>query len=170
MEAHTKKEEITKIGGGKNNKKGKKPKDHQTADKGGFNIDFAVINKFGLVMVSPPVQPSDLEGKISELTLKKEKYLKEGEAELLQEKDDLMSKVEKEVEAEIEREALAAEEEEKMGGEEVYERKQSYEEEKLASDEAYFKPRRGGGQQVNAGKKPAKRGLILNDEDFPALE
>lgn len=32
-----------------------------------FNIDFAIINKFAFLKISPPLGPTDLDSKISEL-------------------------------------------------------------------------------------------------------
>jgi len=42
-------------------------------------LDFQIINNFGAVKVSPPIDPSDLDKKIEELTKKKVDFLKQGE-------------------------------------------------------------------------------------------
>lgn len=47
-----------------------------------FNIDIAVINKFGFLKVSPPLGTEDLEQKIKELEEKREYFIKEGERKL----------------------------------------------------------------------------------------
>lgn len=47
--------------------KGKKQQQKQADSSKVFNIDFAVINKFGLVQVSPPLSAEDLDSKIQEL-------------------------------------------------------------------------------------------------------
>jgi len=111
MAVHTKKEEVVVIGGGKG-KKGKKPKAQKTEAKATFNIDFAVINKFGLVAVSPPISPEDLDAKIKELTERQKTYLKEGEQTLRKEKSELENDIEKLVEEDIEAEKKQAEQEE----------------------------------------------------------
>ena len=67
----SKKDETVQIGGGKG-KKGKKnkrePKQEQAES---FSIDFGAIAKFGLVGVSPPSSPDELDPKIEELKQKK---------------------------------------------------------------------------------------------------
>ena len=55
-------------------------------------------------MVSPPIEPSDLDKKIEELGKKKVKFEKDGQKELEDEKANLMKNVEREVEAELEKE------------------------------------------------------------------
>ena len=42
--------------------------------KEAFNIDISIINKFGFLKVSPPLGPGDLEGKINELTKKRDDF------------------------------------------------------------------------------------------------
>lgn len=113
LAVHSKKEETMTIIGGGGKKKGKKQKTQQKADTSKqFNIDFVVINKFGLVSVSPPISPEDLGHKIEELTNKKKKFFEDGENQMKQDKDELMNYIEYEVEQEIEAEKKAAEEEE----------------------------------------------------------
>jgi hypothetical protein len=64
--------------GSKGGKKGKKQKAvNSTTDKA-FNIDFTAIGKFGLVQVSPPISPEELDSKIEELTQKQKKFAEEG--------------------------------------------------------------------------------------------
>ena len=48
-------------------KKGKKPKAQTKDASDAFKIDLEVIKKFGIVNVSPPVAPEDLDPKIGEL-------------------------------------------------------------------------------------------------------
>lgn len=67
IQAVVKKDEGIQIGGGKKNK-GKKPKAESSNKPVPFNIDFSVISKFGLVQVSPPISPEELDAKIEELT------------------------------------------------------------------------------------------------------
>lgn len=47
---------MLKVGGGKKNK-GKKMKQKESVTEEAFNIDFAIINKFGFLKVSPPMSP-----------------------------------------------------------------------------------------------------------------
>jgi hypothetical protein len=71
MEAHTKHEDMMFVGGGGKGKKGKKNKQHAqkqsepSTEK--FAIDFHMINKFGLIRVSPPVSAEQLDPKIEEI-------------------------------------------------------------------------------------------------------
>ena len=105
--------------GGKGGKKGKKQnKSKQAEGPKSFNIDFAVINKFGLVQVSPPLAPADLDHKIEELSEKQKMYQKNGDEILKKEREDLEHHIEKMVEEDIEREAKAAEQEEEYDEEE----------------------------------------------------
>ena len=60
------------IGGKKKGKGGKKNKPKDTVVEEAFNIDIAVITKFSLVNVSPPMGPTDLDKKIDELSKKRE--------------------------------------------------------------------------------------------------
>uniref|UniRef100_A0A7S3CIP3 Uncharacterized protein n=1 Tax=Strombidium rassoulzadegani TaxID=1082188 RepID=A0A7S3CIP3_9SPIT len=112
LAAHSKKDDGgIQVGAGKG-KKGKKQKggnSQKAENDSSFNIDFAVINKFGLVMVSPPISPEDLDPKMKELELRKVKLAKDGEAELAEEKRNLMKHVENEVEEELKKEAREAE-------------------------------------------------------------
>jgi hypothetical protein len=48
-------------------KGGKKIKQKDTIVEEAFNIDIAIITKFSLVNVSPPMGPTDLDKKIDEL-------------------------------------------------------------------------------------------------------
>jgi hypothetical protein len=77
--AAPKKEEITIIGGGKGGKKGKKPKNNAKEVVEQFKIDLEVIKKFGIVGVSPPIAPEDLDPKIEELKMRLVKLNSEGE-------------------------------------------------------------------------------------------
>jgi hypothetical protein len=55
------------VGGKKKGKGGKKIKSKDTIVEEAFNIDIAIITKFSLVNVSPPMGPTDLDKKIEEL-------------------------------------------------------------------------------------------------------
>jgi len=67
IQAVIKKDENIQMGGGKG-KKGKKQRQPKADDNKGISVDFAVISKFGSVGVSPPVEASQLDSKIEELT------------------------------------------------------------------------------------------------------
>lgn len=178
-----------------NKKKGKKPKAQNKANDAPktFNIDFAVINKFGLVHVSPPISPEDLDHKITELQDKQKRYERDGNEELNKEKADIEQNVEKMVEEDIEAEIKAAAEEEnseeeeektekkpqpkkagiKKPKDEFFDGSDSEEDNQLTSG-AYAKPSRGGGQPANRGARRGGRGgrqgnAAFDDEDFPTL-
>ena len=70
MAVQSKKDDMLIVGGGGKGKKGKKNKQQKVEQAQTFNIDFAVINMFGIVGVSPPIAPTDLDPKIEELTTK----------------------------------------------------------------------------------------------------
>ena len=104
LAAAPKKEEMTIIGGGKG-KKGKKPKANQNATAADlFKIDLEVIKKFGIVGVSPPISPEDIDPKIEELKSRLVILNKEGEKELEKEKSELAKNIDKAVEEDLERE------------------------------------------------------------------
>lgn len=107
-------EENFKVNKGKKGKKAGKKSDNSTS----LNIDFAVINKFGLVNVSPPITSEDLDHKIDELTQKKQKFIEEGSKILSKEKADLEKYIEQMVEEDIENELKAAAEADEYGEEE----------------------------------------------------
>jgi hypothetical protein len=77
------------VGGGRK-KGGKKPKvkDSEQA-KEEFEIDITLINKFGFLKISPPLNKESLDGKITQLTELKAKYEKEGEERLREEEEKL---------------------------------------------------------------------------------
>lgn len=105
-----KKEEMTIIGS-KGGKKGKKPKTQTMSSSEVFKIDLEVIKKFGIVGVSPPVAPEDLEPKIEELKIRLVKLNQEGEKELDYIKQELAKNIDLAVEEDIEREQKANEDE-----------------------------------------------------------
>lgn len=80
------------VGGGKG-KKNKKQKNNQANKEVGpsdtFEIDFFQIKMFGLVRLSPPLAPKDLDEKIEDLKKKRLEFTKEGEALLKEEIKDL---------------------------------------------------------------------------------
>lgn len=75
--------------GGK--KKGKGPRKAKQASEveEAFKIDITVINKFGFLKVSPPLDKDNLESKIKELSEKMTNYEKEGELRLKEEEEKL---------------------------------------------------------------------------------
>lgn len=111
--AASKKDDLMVVGGGGKGKKGKKQKNQQntgpTTQSNHFEIDFHQIKMFGVVRLSPPLGPQDLDEKIEQLTKKEQEYIEEGEALLKKEKTDLEQLIEKEVDEELERERRVAE-------------------------------------------------------------
>jgi len=83
-----------------------------------FNIDFAVIGKFGLVSISPPISPEQIDEKLDELTQRQKKYLADGAAVLEKEKSDILRDIERIVDEDIEAEVKAAAEQEDAYGDE----------------------------------------------------
>lgn len=82
MAVEHKKEELFTVGGGNKGKKGKKQKTQQKEATDSFQIDFTVINKFGLVRISPPSAPSGLDAKIEELIQNQKDLKAAGEQKL----------------------------------------------------------------------------------------
>ena len=117
MAVHKKEDSVVQIGGGKG-KKGKKKNTQKNEASSSFNIDIVAINKFGLISVSPPIAPSDLDEKIEELTARQKKFLTDGEQQLKQEKENLENDIEKAVEDDLEAERKALLEEAEYGYEE----------------------------------------------------
>jgi hypothetical protein len=78
------------VGGG-NAKKGKNPKkkNKQFEIEEPFNIDITMINKFGFLKISPPLNKEALDAKIKELEEKMINYDKEGEARLKEDEEKL---------------------------------------------------------------------------------
>lgn len=110
LAVHSKKEEgMLVVGGGGKGKKGRKQRQPKAEGAEGLNIDFAVINKFGLVGVSPPIAAEDLDAKIEELTNKQRGYVEEGDKLMQQDKAELEGDIERMVEQDIEAERRAAE-------------------------------------------------------------
>jgi hypothetical protein len=97
-----------KIGGGGGKKGKKNNKQNKPEASKAFQVDFAVINKFGLVQVSPPIASEDLDHKITELQDTKKRFARDGQEELDKEKNELESRVEQMVDEDIEAEAKAA--------------------------------------------------------------
>lgn len=115
-----KEDDTVQIGGGKG-KKGKKPKQPQAKQETAFNIDFAAINKFSLVQVSPPIKPEDLDHKIEELQGSLKRFIDNGQAELDKDKKNMeehLKNIERLVEEEIQAEIKAAAQEEQEDSEE----------------------------------------------------
>lgn len=76
VEAHTRKEELTVIGGGK--KKEKKRK-QRVEYEDIFSLDMVIVQKFGLINVSPPTQVPELDKRLAEIAEKKKWYHDNGE-------------------------------------------------------------------------------------------
>ncbi len=106
---------FTVIGGGKG-KKGKKQKKVEYEDV--FALDVVIIQKFGMLQVSPPVRLEDLDPKIDELAKKeawfqdngKDKLaeqIKDLESQALREAEEMQQELEKEQQLEPEYEAPA---------------------------------------------------------------
>lgn len=68
-------EEMVRIGGGK--KKGKKPK-QQAVEEYEFNVDIMVIQKFGLIQISPPINLDEIDSKVAEIQKKQAWYNENG--------------------------------------------------------------------------------------------
>lgn len=170
----------------KNKGKKAKPQQSKQADAKTFNIDFVMISKFGLVKVSPPLKPEDLDTKITELQEQQKKFEKEGKQELDKERESILQNVEQlvqeDIDAEIKAEQEAEDEEEekeekpkpkkagiKKPKDEFFDGSDSEENELTSA--AYAKPSRGGGQQVNRGGRRGGRGgkAAFEEDDFPTL-
>jgi hypothetical protein len=59
--AESKKEVLTVVGGKGKKDKNKKPNNQGWKIEEHFLIDFAVINKFNIVLLSPPISAKDLD-------------------------------------------------------------------------------------------------------------
>lgn len=174
--------------------KGKKAKTQQSkqAEVKTFNIDFVMISKFGLVNVSPPLKPEDLDSKITELQELIKKFEREGQQELDKERESILANIEQivldDIDAEIKREQEEEdeEEEEEKKQQEKPKPKKGYNykpkdeffdgsdsDENEITQAAYAKPSRGGGQQVNRGGRRGGRGgrgnADFDEDDFPTL-
>ncbi len=82
-------DEMIRVGGKKKGKTQKKPKAKDFEVEEAFKIDITVINKFGFLKVSPPLDKDSLDSKIKELTEKRVKYHEDGEARLRDEEEKL---------------------------------------------------------------------------------
>ena len=112
--AQNKKErdDMTVIGGGKKKRNRNKDKDQEKVEEqkgdGQIDIDFVIINKFNIVMMSPPITFDQLDEKIKELQHKTTKLQKEGDAQLAAEKAKLEGAIEQEVDEELAAETAEA--------------------------------------------------------------
>jgi len=77
IQAVVKKDETVQVGGGKG-KKGKKQRQPKANENQVLAVDFALISKFGLIGVSPPVEANQLDAKIEELIKKMKQFEEEG--------------------------------------------------------------------------------------------
>jgi len=82
-------EDLIKVGGKNKAKKEKKPKAKEFEVEEAFKIDITVINKFGFLKVSPPLDKESLDSKSKELSEKKKVFENEGEARLKEEEEKL---------------------------------------------------------------------------------
>ena len=99
-----KKDDLFVVGGGNKGKKGKKQKTQQKEASDKFQIDFTIINKFGLVRISPPSAPSGLDAKIEEIVQNQKDFKAAGEKKLKDIKDNMGQHIADEVEEDIKRE------------------------------------------------------------------
>lgn len=108
-------EALIQIGGRK--KGGKKPKVKQIAednyDDVFSNIDISLLNLFGFLKVSPPLDKTQLDSKITELESKQKYFAEEGDKRLKDEEDKVLSG---NVEDEEEPEERNPEENQRRGG------------------------------------------------------
>lgn len=79
-------DQFTRVGGGKN-LKGKKQKKVEYEDI--LNFDVGVIQKFGLIQVSPPMAIEELDKKQTEINGRNEWYLENGKVKLAEQIKEL---------------------------------------------------------------------------------
>tara|TARA_B110000285_G_scaffold230422_1_gene297016 strand:- start:256 stop:753 length:498 start_codon:yes stop_codon:yes gene_type:complete len=96
------------VGGGKG-KKGKKQRQPKANENQGLSVDFALISKFGLVGVSPPIEAGQLDNKIEELTKKMKTFEEDGKKFADGDKSKMEAEIEKMVDADLETERKALE-------------------------------------------------------------
>lgn len=80
---------MIQIGGKKKGKKDKKEKAKLYETEDPFKIDIALIQEFGFLKVSPPLNKETLDSKITELEGKLANYIKDGDARLKEEEEKL---------------------------------------------------------------------------------
>jgi hypothetical protein len=107
IQAVVKKDESMQVGN--KGKKGKKQRVPKAGENQGLSVDFALISKFGLIGVSPPIEASQLDSKIDELTKKMKHFEEEGSNFAAQDKQKLEAEIEKMVDADLETERKALE-------------------------------------------------------------
>lgn len=73
--------QYTTVGGGKKNK-GKKQKEVQYEDI--FKFDVGIVQKFGVIGISPPINAEDLDLKMDAITKKQTWYEENGKSKLLE--------------------------------------------------------------------------------------
>lgn len=78
--------QFTTVGGGKKNK-GKKQKEVQYEDI--FNFDIVLIQKFGFIGISPPMNAGDLDKKIEEISKKNTWFEENGKGKLIEQIKEL---------------------------------------------------------------------------------
>ena len=83
-------DQFTRVGGGKN-LKGKKQKKVEYEDI--LNFDVGVIQKFGLIQVSPPMAIEELDKKVNEINGRNDWYIENGKAKLQDQIKELEQKV-----------------------------------------------------------------------------
>jgi hypothetical protein len=84
---------LIRVGGGKKGKGGnRKQVKHEEDEQEVFtNIDISILNLFGFIKVSPPLQKDALEPKIKELSDKLNFFIEEGETKLKEEEDKVLA-------------------------------------------------------------------------------
>lgn len=75
-------QQMMKTVGGNKKKQGKKPKKEQVEYEDAFNFDIITIQKFGLLRVSPPIGPEELDAKIEVIQKRRVEFEAEGEQKL----------------------------------------------------------------------------------------
>lgn len=75
--------------GGKKKNKGKKQKKQQVEGEDVFQFDIVIIQKFGMLQISPPTDALALDSKMAELDKKKQWYQDNGASKLEEQMEEL---------------------------------------------------------------------------------
>jgi hypothetical protein len=84
---------MIRVGGGKKGKGGNRKQNKQEEDDEDVftSIDISILNLFGFLKVSPPLQKDALDPKIKELTDKLNFFIEDGEKKLKDEEEKLLA-------------------------------------------------------------------------------
>ena len=84
---------MIRVGGGKKGKGGNRKQNKYEEDEEDVftNIDISILNLFGFIKISPPLQKDALEPKIKELSDKLNFFIEEGEKKLKEEEEKVLS-------------------------------------------------------------------------------